>query len=79
MSVQSLFNEGAFEALLGARVSEELRMVANPILEKALEEARVAMQKRLAELTVGMLDRSYDLERHGQTLTIRVQLRGTDK
>lgn len=70
----SIFNDQAFHALLGRELHGGMLKAAEPIVQKALQDAETAIRKQVAAMVVGMVESSYSLEREGRLLTIRVQL-----
>lgn len=53
-------------------MQEELNKVAEPIMAKALEEIQVALRRRMGAMTIGLLERSFDMQRLGDRLVISV-------
>ena len=69
-----LFSTEHFAEAFRKKLVEDLLSAAQPILEEAVEKARVEMRKRLAVKVVGLIDQSYQLERDGINLRITVKL-----
>ncbi len=74
MITTSLINAKHFTATLRKNLIEDMMKAAEPIIEQAIEKARVEMRKRLAEKVVGLIDQSYQIERNGVDLRILVKL-----
>jgi hypothetical protein len=70
----NLFNQQAFEATLGNELHEAMRKAAEPILQRALAEMEQRMREQLGAMLVGFVTTSYNLERDGRNLLIRVHL-----
>jgi hypothetical protein len=60
-------------------LNEAMLQVADPIIQKALQDAERAMRERLAQKVISMVERSYSIERMGDILTIHVNMSGDKK
>lgn len=74
--------DNTIEAQIAKAIEAELLMQSErdreAIIVKAVEEFEVALRKRIAEVSLAAVRRSYSMQRHGQTLTIEVHLSGTN-
>lgn len=59
---------------LAQGLRHEMLAAAEPLIEQAVENVRVAMRKRVAEMVTGLIDRSYQMDRDATVITIRVNL-----
>jgi len=67
------FNAEAVQDNLLRKLGDELKDVAEPILQKAMQDMERAMRKRLAECVVGLIQTDYNLSRDGRDLHIKVR------
>lgn len=69
-----IINTDAFLNQLQAGLHAEMMAAAEPLLEKALDQMRAEMRKRLAAMLVGYLETTYSVERNHDMLYIKVAL-----
>lgn len=72
MSILNI-NESALREHLVAKLNLELQAVAEPLIEKAMEDIRFEMQKRMATFCVAAINHDIDLFRDGHDLMIRIR------
>lgn len=70
----SLFNQEAFREMVGNGLNEGLLKAAEPIVERALQEIEAEMRRKLAAMLIGMIEHSYNMERNGSDIVVRVAL-----
>ena len=77
--MSNFINEKAFGEFLGKHLHDEMLKAAEPIIQRAKQDAEQAMRQRLAEMVVGYLRDSYSIDRMGHDLRIIVHLNEPNK
>ena len=73
--ITDIINKDMFVKQLSKQIHEALLAAAEPIIEKAIDDTRKEMRKRLGAMVTGMLQDSYSIDRMGTDLRIIVSLK----
>jgi len=68
----TFINPDSMLAGLKVQMNAEMMAAAEPVIQKAVQEAEKEMRKRLAAMFVSLIDHSFSLERRQDALLIRV-------
>ena len=59
---------------ISVAIRDEMIKAAEPLIQEALRTSEIEMRKRLAEMVVGLIQSSYDLECDRRRMVISVKL-----
>lgn len=68
----SIFNEENLLAEIAMKVNQEMMKAAEPIIQKAIEDAEKDMRKQLGAMLIGLINQSFSMTRHGTIIEIRL-------
>lgn len=69
----SLINEEYVNTVLRQQMNEAMVKAAKPILDKALKEMELVMQKQLGSMVIGFLDTHMEVETMGHSIRILIK------
>lgn len=72
---QTLINHDQVALLLKKRINEEMRGVAEPIIEQAMMDIRQAMINKLGSIAVSLVEKRTTIDRFGDDLRIIIDHR----
>lgn len=73
MALTSFIDPTLLKTYIGARLTESIKLAAEPILQKALKDMEKVMREKLATTIISMIDQEFDVARMGQDIRILIR------